>query len=87
MPSSLVEGGTVDFEFSFDPNSQPPIAAAAETITVTFPIPAGDSAGATLIFTGYINSWTWGAPLEDKMTGSATIKVDGLTGPTWAASS
>lgn len=83
IPSDLLEGGTVEFEFAFDPDSQPPIDGAAETITITFPIPAGDSSGATLAFTGYINNWSWSVPLEEKMTGSATIKVDGKTDPVW----
>ncbi len=86
MPSTLIEGGTVDFEFAFDPDQQPPISGASETITITFPIPAGGSTAATLAFSGYLNSWSWGAPLEEKMTASATIKVDGVTDPAWTAS-
>lgn len=83
MPSALVDGGTIEMEFGFDPDEQPPIEAAPETITITFPLPSGMSTAATLAFTGYINSWSWGAPLEDKMTGTATMKVDGLTDPVW----
>ena len=49
MPGDLVDEGDVTFQFQFDPDAQPPIAAAAETITITFPIPAGKSTGATLI--------------------------------------
>ncbi len=82
MPSDLVEGGTVDFEFAFDPDEQPPIGAA-ETITITFPIAAGNSSGATLVFTGYIKTWSFSDPLEEKMTANATIKVDGMTDPVW----
>ncbi len=86
IPSDLVEGGTVDMEFAFNPNSQPPVSGAAETITITFPIPSGGTTGATLVFTGYINSWSFGDTLEEKMTGNATIKVDGVSDPVWTAS-
>ncbi len=86
MPGDLVEGGTLDMEFAFDPDSQPPIAGAAETITITFPMPSGGSTAATLAFSGYINTWSWSGPLEERMTGSATVKVDGLTDPVWTAS-
>ncbi len=87
MPSDLIDGGSIDIEIAFDPDAQPPIAAAAETITITFPIPAGSASGATFVFTGYINTWSWTDPLEDKMTATATIKVDGKgTDPAWTVS-
>ncbi len=87
IPSELVDGGSIDMEILFDPNEQPPILAAPETITITFPIPSGGAAGATFVFTGYVNAWTWTDPLEDKMMASITIKVDGKTDPAWTNSS
>jgi hypothetical protein len=86
IPGKLVEGGTVDMEIAFDPDAIPPIAGAAESIVVTFPIPSGGAAGAYVTFTGYMNSWSWTDPMEEKMTASITIKVDGLTDPAWTAS-
>lgn len=85
MPSDLVDGGSIDMEIMFDPDEQPPINAAAETITITFPTSL--ASGATFVFTGYVNSWSWGDPLEDKMTAQLTIKVDGKTDPEWTVAS
>ena len=86
QPAELADGGSIEMEIHFDPDSQPPILGAAETITITFPIPSGGASGATFIFTGYVNSWSWEAPLEEVMTAEITIKVDGKTDPAWAAS-
>lgn len=86
QPSDLADGGAIEMEIHFDPDEQPPIAGAAETITITFPVPAGGAAGATFIFTGYVSSWSWTAPLEEVMTAEITIKVDGKTAPAWAVS-
>jgi len=88
IPGDLVDGGTIEMEILLDPDDQPPIAGAAETITITFPIPSGSSNGATLAFTGYINAWSWTAPLEETMSGTITIKIDGKgTEPNWTDAS
>lgn len=86
QPGNLADGGTIEMEIHFDPDSQPPILGAAETITITFPLPSGGIGAATLVFTGYVNSWSWEAPLEEVMTAEITIKVDGKTDPVWTAS-
>lgn len=87
IPSDLADGGTIEMEINFDPDDQPPITGAAETITITFPLPSGQSTPADLEFTGYVNSWSWNAPLEENMTATITIKVDGVTTePTWTDS-
>ncbi len=86
MPSKLVDGGSIEMEIAFDPDSQPPITAAAETITITFPLPSGQSTAANLAFSGYVNSWSWSDPLEERMTANITIKVDGESEPAWTAS-
>ncbi len=85
MPSNLVDGGSVDMEILWDPDDQPPVEAVAETITITFPSALAN--GATLVFTGYVSSWSWGSPLEDKMTANFTMKVDGKTDPAWTDAS
>ncbi len=82
IPSNLVDGGAVDMEILWDPDNQPPVVGVAETITITFP--SALAVGAKLVFTGYVNSWSWGAPLEDKMTANFTMKVDGKTDPVWS---
>lgn len=77
MPGDLTDNGSVGLEFQFDPDEDPPISAAAETITITFPIPSGLTSGATAVFTGFMTDWSFGVPLEELMTGSATLKVSG----------
>ena len=84
MPSDLVDPGELTMEFSFDPDEQPPVTSATETITITFPLPAGGVTAATLAASGFVTSWEWGAPLEEKMTATATIKWTGT--PVWTDS-
>jgi len=86
QPSDLADGGSIEMEIHFDPDAIPPISGAAETITITFPLPAGQTTPADLVFTGYVNSWSWEAPLEEVMTAEVTIKVDGKTDPVWTPS-
>jgi hypothetical protein len=86
IPGKLVEGGAIEMELNFDPDAQPPIAGVSESITITFPTPAGGITGADVVFTGYVNSWSWADPVEDKMSADVSIKVDGQTAPVWTAS-
>lgn len=86
QPGDLADGGSIEMEIHFDPDEQPPILGVSESITITFPTPSGGGGGATLIFTGYVNAWSWEAPLEEVMTAELTIKVDGKTAPVWAVS-
>ena len=79
LPKLLVDGGSVDVELAFDPTAAanlPPITADPETITITFP-KSSDSVTtqASVAFTGFVSAWDWGAPFEDKLTGSMTIEV------------
>lgn len=74
-PKKLVDQGEVPGEFFFDPTEQPPINGEPESITITFPD------GSTAVFVGFLTGWEWGAPLEELMTGSATLKISG--GVTW----
>ena len=82
----LFDPGSVECEIALDPDAQPPIGAAVETITITFPIPTGMATGANIAGTGACTAWSWGDPLEDKMTATMTVTWDGETGPTWTVS-
>ena len=86
QPAELADGGSIEMEIHFDPDEIPPILAVPEQITITFPTPSGGLGGATLVFTGYVNAWSWEAPLEEVMTAEITIKVDGKTDPVWSVS-
>jgi len=75
MPSDLYEPGELSVELAFDPSTPPPITGAAETITVTFPD------ASTAAASGYLSSFDYTDPLEEKMTATATIKFSGAI--TW----
>ena len=85
MPGDLVDNGEVQMEIAFNPDNQPPISAVAETITITFPVPAGSSSGATAAFSGFVTDWGVQGPLEERMTSTITIKVSGQI--TWTDAS
>jgi hypothetical protein len=71
IPLAIVEGGELEFEFHFNPDTDPPIDAAPETITITY------GSTATWAFTGFLTNYRPGAPFEDKMTGTCICKVSG----------
>jgi len=88
IPGDLFDPGEFESEYQFDPDDQPPISGAAETVTVTFPVPAGQSNGATLAGTGFVTKWK-SADLRNNelMVATVTVKWDGKTGPTWTDAS
>jgi hypothetical protein len=86
IPGDLAEPGEIACEFEYDPDDQPPIGSAPETITITYPKPSGASAGATLAGTGFIISRkTPDLKNNELMVGEFTIAFDGKTGPTFTA--
>ena len=90
IPDSLVDGGETEIEFEWNPSFStfPPISAAAETITITFPLASGQITNATLAGTGFLTAATSGTATNGEiMRGTATIKWDGNTGPTYTAGS
>lgn len=81
IPGDFVDPGTVTVTWRYDPDVQPPITAAVETITITYPIPAGSTAsgGATEAFSGFVQDWD--APnleIDAIMDATLTIKKTGL---------
>lgn len=72
MPTDLYDGGEMDFAFHFDAAQAPPISAAEEVITIALP------SGQGVDFTAFLTGYEAGAPLEDKMTGTATLKISGV---------
>lgn len=77
IPAKLIDWGQVEIEFNFDPDDEPPIDGAAETVTVTFPIPAGGTSGATLAGSMFMSNFTMTGTVEEKMTATATLEVSG----------
>ena len=70
-PEDFVDRGEMEMDIHFNPDTTPPIAAAAETITITFP------AAATWAFTGFVTEYMPDAPLNNKMTATVKVKVSG----------
>lgn len=77
IPGRLIDPGEYSFEVHFNPQTLPPIGAAPEVITVTFPKAPADTTPAKYVFTGFITAFDEGLPLDDKMTATVTIKVSG----------
>lgn len=77
-PGKLYEPGKLELDVIYDPDTEPPISAVPETITMTFPKKASASAsGHIKAFNGFIMSVDSEMPLEDKMTAKITIQKSG----------
>lgn len=78
MPGDLYDPGEITGTLSYNPNTQPPIAGAAETITLTFPIPTGSNTGATMACTGFVTSFDEPTLENDtEMIANVSIKLSG----------
>ena len=70
-PQDLVDNGELTFTGHFDPSKTPPIASAAETITISFP------SDAAWDFSGFLTDYEPLGVFDDKMMCNGTIKVSG----------
>lgn len=77
IPSDLKDPGTLTVELLFNPSTAPPITGAAETVTVTFPIPSGGSTAATWAASGFLKTFDVTDPYDDVMTATASLKFSG----------
>lgn len=88
IQSDLKTPGQVTLDCDYNPSLASPLGNAAQTGTLTLPIPSGGSAGATLAGTGFFISVNDAdIPLEDKMGATHVWQFDGFTGPTLTAAS
>ena len=78
IPSDIEDYGELKVDLLFNPNDAPPITGAAETVTVTFPMPAGGMSAATWAASGFLTDFQVGVPIDDVMTATATIKFSGI---------
>lgn len=73
-----VDPGTLECEFHFNPNDDPPVGEDEEVITITFPIVTGDSTSAIWTANGVMTNFDIvGISLDEKMVARATIKLTG----------
>lgn len=84
IPSDLKDPGTLSLDISFRPNDNIPITGAAETVTVTFPVPSGGSTGATLACSGFLTKFDFTDPMDERMTATCELKL--TAAPTWTDS-
>ena len=78
QPGDVVDNGELEGELFYDPDEQPPFNSAAETVTLTYPLPSGGATAATEAFTGFITNWTKPTLSTDElMTSTITVKVSG----------
>jgi len=70
-PEDLVEWGAAEFEINFNPDTDPPVEAVPETVTITFP------AGTTWAFTGWMSSYKPQAPHLDLMVATVGLEITG----------
>lgn len=87
IPGDLVDCGEWEVEFQYDPNEQPPYDGAAEAVTITYPVPAGDDNGATMAGTAFLTKFkTTDLVNNELQMATATLCWDGETGPTFSDS-
>lgn len=77
MPGDLVEVSELTLEVHLNPSTRPPIHAAPETITITFPVPVGLTNPATWVFSGFVTGYDPSMPLEGKMVATLVVKPTG----------
>lgn len=90
QPDDLYEPGEFTAMFYWDPEfgTFPPISGAAETVTITYPLPSGSSTNGTLAGTGFVTRRKSGDLRNGELAvGEITVKWSGVTGPTYTAGS
>lgn len=72
IPASLYDGGSLDLTFEFSGDDNPPIDQPEEAITINW---AGS--GNIWSFDGFMTGYSPGASIGERMTASASVKVNG----------
>lgn len=77
MPGDLVDQGEVTITVHHDPSLTRPIATAAETVTITHPIPAGLTVAATWAFSAFCTGYSPSFAIDELMQAQLTLKISG----------
>jgi hypothetical protein len=75
--SRLKDAGALEITFWYDPSLTPPIDQAAETATITFPVPDNMTTGATISCTAGMTDFSATGPHDGLMQGTSTLKFSG----------
>ena len=84
IPGDLIEGGTYEFTVAHDGDvDEDSFVGVSDTITITYPQPAGQMTAPTKAFTGWVNSYDEALPIEDRMTASmsTSTQISGFAKP------
>jgi hypothetical protein len=85
IPSDIKKMKRCRVQMLFNPDDTPPIDQAAETVTITLPVPAGSSNGATVVASGFMTDATASIPYDDLMTMACELQLSGV--PVWTDAS
>jgi len=77
IPSDLASWSGCRVSIHYDPDLLPPIDEAAETITIQFQPGAGQSTGASVVFTGFMTTYGGNASMDDIASGDYELQVSG----------
>lgn len=77
IPGRIIDPGSLDIEFHYNPDTDPPIAGLAEAVTLAFALFPGDSTPANLTGSAFMMDFAMQGPLDDKMVATATLKWSG----------
>lgn len=86
QPGDFTDPGALEISWLYDPNdlttgsgAMLPIKTVAETVTLTYPVPAGDATGATEASSAFITNFS--PPelsIDQMMIATATLKRSGV---------
>jgi len=85
IPSKLSDPGSLNLTVHFNAQTNPPIDAVPETITVTWPKAPADTTAATWAASGFVTSFEVTDQLEAVMVATMTVKLTGNVTMTDAA--
>jgi predicted secreted protein len=77
--NGMKDGGELSFECNFDPAEATQVdvaelvGGAAKDMKIVLP----DAGAAEVTFSGLVTGFSAGAPFDDKLTGTATVKITG----------
>ena len=77
IPSKFADAGSISVDAQFNPQTNPPVNSAAETITITFPLVTGDATQASWACTGFMTDFSLTDPYDGKMMCKFTVKASG----------
>jgi hypothetical protein len=81
----VYDPGTLQVEMAFNSTKSPTILSTATATTCTLTVPGTGTNTASWAASGFMSEFQWGAPMDDRQTATATIKLSGAITVTTAA--